>query len=456
LTRGLDPPAGDPDALAGAARQLRSLAEDLGRQEGTLRTGFSTALAEWHGARGEDFRRVSGGVQVIATSAGAALSEAADSLSRFADALRDARTTVASLASQAGEVQAGSWRRSGYPAWVQPTTPDLLRQANLNHARMECQAQAVHDDLRQFAVSTARRIADITDLGLPGSSTMSPQDIARRVQDTLGTTGLSAGGAQSLTADQAWQVLGPAADAVPAEDVDSHGEPLWDEIIAALGTPVNGPVTAWTAGTTPQSGWALYELAHNAAVVQTTNASVLRAADAVLADAPAGDTEALIRAASRLEQIGYAADAFDPAQETPGLVRAAGAGGLPESALLTDLGRFFAVAGIASDALTVISPDGDGAVEQNVNRSMAVLNAGATVTLLATAGSVSWVPVVGQVVVLATGLWLAGDWVYNSYKHGGWAKTAADATGNFITSTIPAAVGSAASSAADWIGDLFS
>ena len=182
----------------------------------------------------------------------------------------------------------------------------------------------------------------------------------------------------------------------------------------------------------------------------------MRAIDAAVGEIPAGDAEALIRTAKRVKQIVFAADVYDPAREIPGLLKAAAAGELPESALLTNLGRIFAAAEIASDALTVMSPDGDGAVEQNVNRSMAVLNAGATVTVLATVGSVSWVPVVGQVVVLTTGLWLAGDWVYNSYEHGGWAKTAADATGNFVTHTAPHAVAVAVSSAGDWIGDLFS
>lgn len=96
----------------------------------------------------------------------------------------------------------------------------------------------------------------------------------------------------------------------------------------------------------------------------------MRAIDAAVGEIPAGDAEALIRTANRVKQIVFAADVYDPAREIPGLLKAAAAGGLPESALLTNLGRIFAAAGIASDALTVMSPDGDGAVEQNVNRSV--------------------------------------------------------------------------------------
>jgi hypothetical protein len=63
------------------------------------------------------------------------------------------------------------------------------------------------------------------------------------------------------------------------------------------------------------------------------------------------------------------------------------------------------------------------------------------VTLLATANaSMDWIPVAGEVVMVATGAYIAGDWAYNSYKHGGWAKTAVHGSGAFVAHTAPHAI----------------
>jgi hypothetical protein len=61
------------------------------------------------------------------------------------------------------------------------------------------------------------------------------------------------------------------------------------------------------------------------------------------------------------------------------------------------------------------------------------------------------VPVAGQVVVVATGLFLAGDWVYHNWDTvKGWGND----VGHFVTDTVPDALGDAADAVGDVASDV--
>src|SRR6516164_1800565 len=71
------------------------------------------------------------------------------------------------------------------------------------------------------------------------------------------------------------------------------------------------------------------------------------------------------------------------------------------------------------------------------DRGMAAANAARTsIEVLGAIGvidaSTGWIPVTGQVVVIATGVYLAGDFLYNNVKP---FRDATDDTGRFIAST---------------------
>ncbi len=452
MSGGFDPPQGDPAVLAAAAAKLQAVAKDLGAQEATLKGGFSTALAEWHGQRADDFRLASGGIQVETVSAGVAAGQAGDALAKYAVALSAARSSIAGLSGQATAAGSDADTDARRLPPDSPQVDVIYQHAARRIGDLARRAQAIHDDLDQLAIATARLVDAATDAGLPGASSLDPAEIGRRVDSAFGVTGLGdAARNATLTPDQAWGLLDPARKAAPPEDVEADGEPDWKKIIDGLDLPVNGPVSAWAVGTAPPAGWALYQLANNARVVQATTASVLQAADAIVGRVQPGNAESIIKSAYDLENLGSAAAAFDPAADTPGLVDAAKTGGIPDAGAWGVAGRVFAVAGIASDVMTVWAPPGDSTTERRVNQGAAVLNGAATITVLAAANaSADWIPVVGEVVMVATGLYLAGDWIYNSYKHGGWARTAADATGNFVTHTAPHAIASGAKSAWHW------
>jgi hypothetical protein len=190
------------------------------------------------------------------------------------------------------------------------------------------------------------------------------------------------------------------------------GYPLLPSAIASLGFEANAVFQAWQAGkaisAVPGEAAAWF-----AELVGPTGLAFDRG-QATLADF-AGP---LARWQTRLD----AAEAFTKqgADEAANLL---GEGGIREGGALDAAGKFFGGVAIISDALTVINP-GESGARGTVTRVVAGVNgvttlAAMTGTLAAVGGidaSVGWVPVAGQVVIVGTGLYLAGDWAYNNIK----------------------------------------
>lgn len=109
------------------------------------------------------------------------------------------------------------------------------------------------------------------------------------------------------------------------------------------------------------------------------------------------------------------------------------------------LGRLAAAAGIFGDGLTLYEPGLPNPTERTALRGAAGLNAtGTTMALLAGVNGVAdWVPVAGQVIMVGTGLFLAGDYIYHHRKAIGHFFTST--VPNFVTHTVPHALGDAAS-----------
>jgi len=109
------------------------------------------------------------------------------------------------------------------------------------------------------------------------------------------------------------------------------------------------------------------------------------------------------------------------------------------------------VLGVASDVMTIINPELENKTEANVVRGAAAANivgtgaafGGAELAgLVGLNAAADWIPVAGEVVMVGTGLFLAGDYVYHHW----------DQISNFATNTVPNALGDAAS----WTGDKLS
>ena len=449
MSAGFEPPRGDPAALRAAVTGLRAVLADLEGQESRLKAATHTAVAEWRAPRAETFRHVTAGLQVLVVSAGTALQQAAEALAKYAEALEAAQARVRELATEAGEAQAAAQTQaSRLPA--DSSQVDLIRQrATQRRAFLEDQAQAVHDDLAQQALRAAAALDAVAENGLAGAAGMNPAEIARRVDASMGVAGL-AGAARSgqLSQEQAWSVLGPVQQAVPGGGATAEGDPVW----GLLKDAVDWTTNSWTMLTAPPAGWAFYRLAQNVYDTYLTKQAALAAADQLVARARAG--ESVIRIAHQLEDLGETWSAVDPGRQRPLLMSKAVGGGMPEAGALGVAGRVFLIGGLATDVNTFMNPGGRTETEHNLDRAAAAANAAATVTVLATAGSVGWVPVAGQVVLLGTGLYLTYSWARDSYREGGWAKTAVDSTSDFVTDTVPDAFSDGAGAVRRWAGEL--
>jgi uncharacterized protein YukE len=163
-----------------------------------------------------------------------------------------------------------------------------------------------------------------------------------------------------------------------------------------------------------------------------------------LKDAGRPIADLLIKAANEAESVGNKLDAFEAF--SPGWLRAA-AGNLGAvkglSGTLTGLG-------LIADAGTIISPQDKGAMGW-VDRGAAGVNGG----LLAANLMLDEIPVAGEVVMIGTGVYLAGDYLYHHWTP---FRNVADDVGHG-TVTVAKDVGHAASSGwhatTKFVGGLF-
>jgi hypothetical protein len=172
---------------------------------------------------------------------------------------------------------------------------------------------------------------------------------------------------------------------------------------------------------------------------------------------PQETTSALAKTAAAIERAGAERDAM--AAFEPSSVQ------LAERAapVIEWTGQGLGLLGIVADAGTLITPQDSGGVGW-VDRGAAAVNGGfLTADLVGADAVMDVIPGVGEVAIAATGVYLAGDFLYHHWTpfrdavnaSGHAIATAADATGH-AAATVADDVGHAASSAWDsTVGSLF-
>jgi predicted cobalt transporter CbtA len=123
--------------------------------------------------------------------------------------------------------------------------------------------------------------------------------------------------------------------------------------------------------------------------------------------------------AGRFTTLAQAAETFteDWAKRTGWIRRATTIG--------ENFGRVMGYAGIVGDAFTIYDPPDKG-VLGNVDRGVAFVNAG-----LVAANMFDEVPVVGQVIMVGTGVYLGGTYAYHHWR---WFHDACDTIGHGVSS----------------------
>lgn len=449
---GFEKPDGDPAAVKAAAHALGTLGGEVTSREHALTSGFAAAIASWHGPRATTFRDASAGIQAQAKMAENALTNAATLLAAYGTALQNAQDEIAELERQARQRQSAA---ESAVAGMDPNDIDVDR--TWQHAAMAIgalreQADTVRRNLRTAARTTAAAIDALTDTALPGGAKLSPDDIARRVHDAYGVRGIQAAlDGNRLTADDAWKALETPSEALPEDAVEADGEVDWAEVVRDANDKL---VNAWAVGTAPAAGWALAQLSRN--FVEYTKA--LRNLPASYADLSgpgldvpfknAEDIDSVLDGVldtARLTQADV--DAFAADFNLAKAIDAAGEGGL--SGFMAGASHVMAALGVVGDVWTIVDPGVENKTEANALRGAAAANlagigavefGGAAAAALGLDAAVGWVPVAGQIVVVATGLFLAGDWVYHHWDEvKQWGKD----VGHFVTDTVPHALGEA-------------
>jgi hypothetical protein len=462
---GFEKPPGDAQAVKAAAAAIGALAADVKTQEATLVTGFAAALASWHGPRSTTFRDASAGVQVQVKTAENALTNAASLLQAYGAALHNAQADIAELERQAEQRRATAEQAV---AGMDPDDVDIDRtwqHASTAVGALAEQAETIRAQVRSLARTTAGALDALTDTALPGGSTLSPAEIARRVDAAYGVHGVQAAlDGNRLTVEQAWKALETPSQALPEDAVEEDGEVDWAEVVRETNDKI---VNAWAVGTAPKAGWELAQLSRN--FVEYTRAlGDLPKSYADLSgpglDVPAGQGKSIeavldeVLDTARMTDAdvrAFAAD-FDLARA----VESAGEGGL--TGFLAGASHVMSILGVAGDIWAIRDPGVPNGTEANVIRGAAAANiagigavefGGAAAAALGLDAAVGWVPVAGQVVVVATGLFLAGDWVYhNRDEVKQWGKD----VGHFVTDTVPDALGDAADAVGDVTSDVVS
>jgi hypothetical protein len=270
---------------------------------------------------------------------------------------------------------------------------DTLQAAATSWANQLAQFQAEADALeRQAATATAQQQAlRSQQAALPPGSTILTADIQ------TATTTVS--GINSQAAELHGRYL--AAASKTAADVDEHGN-LWEntEPVRKVLEAVLAPFDIVAA-----DHWvsALKEVAGVPSEwVKGVDESIEEAVK--LIKAGKSPNEQLIEAANLVERTGAKLDAWET--WSPGWVRTA-AGSI---AGIKGLSYTLSGLGLIADAGTIVSPQNQGTLG-NVDRGAASLNA-----LLITADLVlDTLPGIGQVALAATGIYLAGDYLYQHW-----------------------------------------
>ncbi len=430
-----DPPEGDAASLQQAITKLKGLAKGLVTDKNGVTSAVQTAVGQWNGPRKRDFERAGAGLELRADEAAIAVGEIADALHSFHSTLTSTTSEVSGYRKQAAKLDdhTGSGGAHGGPQAVDPGA-----QHSLQH--LIGLANDAKDDLARKARTTAHRIDGITSGLVKSPSKLSPADLRRQVRhaDGVGSLGTDA----TMTSKQAWKALQGAIEAVPEKAVSSTGTIDWEKLLGQAST-------SSTLATAPPAIWSFGRLIKYAHDGKRVSSDLLK----LYSETVSRVGLSYDRGESTLEELALVYKKFDGVKKTTMAARAAeGAdvkamvkdGGLTKTLEALKVpgetaakisrvaGPGLGVLGMAADVDTFIHPgthaEGYSTGEIWANRGASAVNFASTAAVLSAplleeggtlaminAGA-DWIPGVGEVVMVGTGLYLAGDYLYHHWK----------------------------------------
>lgn len=435
-----DPPEGNPGQLENCVQTYSNLGRDAGKQKEAVKGAVALAVSEWNGPRKDDFVHAGAGLQVEISLLETSAKKVSGLVAEYKVALRKAQSDIHDWKHQLHQLE----QRAGSGDSADSIT--AYKQLANERPILEGDARRAKQQLKRLADSIAREIGAETAQLLPGGDKLDPSVIGRKVRGEYGIAGLT----DSPTGSDAWKALASAESAVPDDMTTKEGGVKWKELAAWINNHTVSPIASYTAG--PGGGvygWALTRYLRNAREVARVDKTVRTIFDDMVGPmaelyksgiASMGDVDAMLDAASPVADLERSV-AGNPASKTKGLADLLRRGGLPATRFWEGFGRVLAGAGLVADVLTVINPEADGARGWSL-RGAAIVNGGLIAAdtlgpLLGINALADGIPVVGEVVMVGTGLYLAGDWMYHNVA---WFKNGCDAVGHAVSTGVSKAV----------------
>lgn len=380
---GRDPAPGDVELTRGVARHIGALSVELGRIGAEI---DSANGSEWQGQAAEAFRAtLRDELLPLLRKAHDSFDRAGHSLGGWAEALAGFQAEAQALEREAASRQAtldAARRALSYS----PSGADTTTLARLDHnvacataavAQLEYQADELHDRYLRAASSVA---GELEQAGRIGST--EPGDWLERLGESVRSWMETLLAPSDLLAGDQWLELALVKGEKVTEAVEN----------AVEGLP--GLIDGW---------WSeVSALAHEA-------------------DHGLVPWEDVAVSARRFTAMAQAAKFFteDWVKRT-GWIRGA-------TRIGKNLGRLMGFAGIVGDVFTIWDPP-DRGVMGDVDGGIASVNGA-----LVVANMFDEVPVVGQVVMAGTGVYLGGNYAYH---HWPWFHDACDTVGHFVADRV--------------------
>ncbi len=379
-------PSGDPAGLRAAASQFRRLAGDHAALGATLAHHAQQAGDGWTGGFADRFRECAAAVHTRFQPACRAAIAASQELTSYAAALESAQHAVSSANNQADSL---SRQHHADPAARAQAMSRLSQQADsaasaVNHAAQVC---------------AARIAAAESELGGALPDTMSLQQLQDEVRRAS---------AELKKADPTqWEKLfGP--DGLVR---------TWDERLHALPAPFADMI--------------LIKLLHSAETAEGAAEDAAKFADKIPelmeADFP-GRVLPVMQDMSRgeatfgdlVDEIRNFSSSWSAVEDVNSAFRQASEAEASRLPFLRGTGIGLGVMALIGDAYTIAKPADSGAMGW-VDRGAAITNFGLTgadtgLAIAGIFGAEASMPVAGEVAMVGTGLFLAGDWAYHNVK----------------------------------------
>jgi hypothetical protein len=407
---GLPRPPGSPGVASGAARKYTAAATQLDASaQRVLKAVNGVVGSEWLGQGAASASRCTVALAAVYSQAAQAAHSSGASLTAFGTALTQAQSLWDRARTMADQAMSDE---SSYRSNAETQAQQLDKQAATGNIGAAHAAASVREDAASYSSPLRSRAVAM--------ATQARQDAQTAASTAAGRLG---------TATSSMAAVPPAPS--PTKGGEGGGE--GDNLFKWFNDMVLGATNTGAAALTLPStlfGAAKWGLAARSAARLPADLHALWDAEVnpLALDADRG-IQSWAAVAAKADNVLGASTLF---QQSADDELAAGKasflrGGLPDSPIFEVGGKVLGGVAIVGDVGTLIDPGGNSVAEDTANRGAAVANGVSTVIVLNAA--TDEIPVAGEVVMVGSGLYLGGDWLYNHWSpfHNGM-----DAAGNGI------------------------